>query len=96
MADSGTYYGAAKVAAVRSNVGAGDASLAGFLAAGGEGPDALATAVAHGAAAVQLPGSAMPKPGDVALSAVTVTADIPLDRPLAEQDLPLASVRSPR
>ena len=57
---SGTYFASAPVATVRSNVGAGDASLAGFLAAGGEGPRALAAAVAHGAAAVQLPGSVMP------------------------------------
>ncbi|MFF2061926.1 1-phosphofructokinase family hexose kinase [Streptomyces sp. NPDC058200] len=84
VSDAGTYFGFAAVAAVRSNVGAGDASLAGFLAAGGEGPDALASAVAHGAAAVQLPGSVMPSPADLDPSAVTVTADIPLDRPLTE------------
>ncbi|MDX3854188.1 1-phosphofructokinase [Streptomyces sp. AK02-01A] len=82
---AGTYFGRASVAAVRSNVGAGDASLAGFLAAGGEGPDALASAVAHGAAAVQLPGSVMPSPADLDPSAVTVTADIPLDRPLTDR-----------
>ncbi|MFD5783412.1 1-phosphofructokinase [Streptomyces sp. NPDC126933] len=84
VSDAGTYFGFAAVAAVRSNVGAGDASLAGFLAAGGEGPDALASAVAHGAAAVQLPGSVMPSPADLDPSAVTVTADVPLDRPLTE------------
>ncbi|PVE13267.1 1-phosphofructokinase, partial [Streptomyces scopuliridis] len=49
VSGTGTYFGSAAVAAVRSNVGAGDASLAGFLAAGGEGPAALASAVAHGA-----------------------------------------------
>lgn len=80
----GTYYATARVDAVRSNVGAGDASLAGFLAAGGAGPDALASAVAHGAAAVQLPGSVMPAPADLVPSAVTVTTDIPLDRALTE------------
>ncbi|MCL7380084.1 1-phosphofructokinase [Streptomyces sp. 35G-GA-8] len=84
VSEAGTYFGSAAVAAVRSNVGAGDASLAGFLAAGGEGPDALASAVAHGAAAVQLPGSVMPSPADLDPSAVTVTADVPLDRPLTE------------
>jgi PTS system mannitol-specific IIC component len=63
-------------------VGAGDASLAGFLGAGGGGPAALAAAVAHGAAAVTLPGSALPTPADLDPAAVTVTADIPLDRPL--------------
>ncbi|MET9510120.1 1-phosphofructokinase [Streptomyces flavidovirens] len=84
ISDEGTYYATAKVTVIRSNVGAGDASLAGFLAAGGDGPDALASAVAHGAAAVQLPGSVMPTPTDLDLSAVTVTADIPLSRALTE------------
>ncbi|WP_434590869.1 1-phosphofructokinase [Streptomyces sp. A5-4] len=81
---SGTYFAGARVSVVRSNVGAGDASLAGFLAAGGEGPDALAAAVAHGAAAVQLPGSVMPTPADLDPAAVTVTTEIPLDRALTE------------
>ncbi|MEV8526675.1 1-phosphofructokinase [Streptomyces sp. NPDC052000] len=81
---SGTFFGQAPVATVRSNVGAGDASLAGFLAAGGEGPGALSAAVAHGAAAVQLPGSVMPAPGDLDLAAVTVTSAVPLDRALTE------------
>ncbi|MCP3820359.1 1-phosphofructokinase [Streptomyces sp. A3M-1-3] len=81
---SGTYFGSATVATVRSNVGAGDASLAGFLLAGGTGPEALGAAVAHGAAAVQLPGSVMPTPADLDPSAVTVTADVPLHRALTE------------
>ncbi|MFF6778525.1 1-phosphofructokinase [Streptomyces sp. NPDC012637] len=84
----GVWYGSAAVTAVRSNVGAGDASLAGFLAAGGEGPVALAAALAHGAAAVQLPGSQMPTPADLDPSAVTVTADVPLDLVLSEQGSP--------
>ncbi|MDI9836080.1 1-phosphofructokinase [Streptomyces sp. KAU_LT] len=82
--DAGTWFGTAPVDAVRSNVGAGDASLAGFLIAGGQGPDALASAVAHGAAAVRLPGSVMPTPADLDPSAVTVTADVPADRVLTE------------
>jgi 1-phosphofructokinase len=82
--DTGTYYGRADVDTVRSNVGAGDASLAGFLAAGGAGEAALASAVAHGAAAVQLPGSVMPTPADLKPSAVITTADVPLDRLLKE------------
>jgi fructose-1-phosphate kinase PfkB-like protein len=79
---TGTYFGCAPVATVRSDVGAGDASLAGFLVAGGSGADALTSALAHGAAAVQLPGSAMPTPTDLEPGAVSVTTDIPLDRPL--------------
>ncbi|GAQ68118.1 MULTISPECIES: 1-phosphofructokinase [Streptomyces] len=81
---SGAWFGTARVDAVRSNVGAGDSSLAGFLIAGGHGPEALASAVAHGAAAVQLPGSVMPTPRDLDPAAVTVTAEVPADRVLRE------------
>ncbi|WP_112466856.1 1-phosphofructokinase [Streptomyces triticisoli] len=80
----GVWYGSARVDTVRSNVGAGDSSLSGFLIAGGTGPEALALAVAHGAAAVQLPGSVMPTPADLDPAAVSVTADVPVDRPLTE------------
>ncbi|MCX5377838.1 1-phosphofructokinase [Streptomyces sp. NBC_00091] len=79
----GAYYGTAPVTAVRSDVGAGDAALAGFLIAGGTGPAALASALAHAAAAVQLPGSAMPAPADLRPEAVHLTQDLPLDLPLA-------------
>jgi 1-phosphofructokinase len=81
---TGAYFGSAPVAAaeVRSDVGAGDASLAGFLTAGGAGPAALASALAHGAAAVRLPGSSMPSPAELRPAAVAVTTDLPLDRPL--------------
>ncbi|GGW75852.1 1-phosphofructokinase [Streptomyces griseoloalbus] len=82
--DDGAWFGTAPVDSVRSDVGAGDSSLAGFLIAGGRGPAALASAVAHGAAAVQLPGSVMPKPGDLDPAAVTVTAEVPVDRVLRE------------
>ena len=84
MDDDGAWFGTAQVDAVRSNVGAGDSSLAGFLVAGGRGPEALASAVAHGAAAVRLPGSVMPAPADLDPAAVTVTADVPADRALRE------------
>ncbi|MCE7078979.1 1-phosphofructokinase [Streptomyces sp. ST2-7A] len=80
--EDGVHWGTAPVETVRSDVGAGDASLAGFLGAGGRGPDALAAALAHGAAAVQLPGSAMPRPADLRPDAVTVTDDPPRARPL--------------
>ncbi|MEV6834991.1 1-phosphofructokinase [Streptomyces sp. NPDC051133] len=82
--DAGAWFGSAHVDTVRSNVGAGDSSLAGFLIAGGSGPEALASAVAHGTAAVQLPGSVMPTPADLDPAAATVTAEIPLDRELTE------------
>lgn len=87
--DAGAHFASAPVATVRSDVGAGDASLAGFLAAGGTGPDALASAVAHGAAAVQLPGSEMPAPDHLRPAAVSVTADVPMDLPLHTSRDPL-------
>lgn len=80
----GVFHGTAPVEAVRSDVGAGDASLAGFLIAGGTGPAALASALAHGAAAVQLPGSLMPTPADLRPGAVRITQVLPLDLPLSE------------
>ncbi len=62
------------VARPRSSVGAGDALLAGFLAAGASGEAALAEAVAWGAAAVSLPGSRMPEPHDIRCEQVTIHA----------------------
>ncbi|WKD34230.1 1-phosphofructokinase family hexose kinase [Streptomyces xanthophaeus] len=84
----GTCYGTAPVPAVRSSVGADDASLAGFLIAGGTGPGALASALAHGAAAAQLPGSAMPTPADLRPDRVRITEDPPLDLQLADPGMP--------
>ncbi len=65
----------------RSTVGAGDSSLAGYLLAdlAGAGPaDLLRSAVAHGAAAVGLPGSALPAPHDLAPGLVVVHPSRPL------------------
>lgn len=84
VGDEGAWFASARVDTVRSNVGAGDSSLAGFLIAGGSGPRALASAVAHGAAAVQLPGSVMPTPADLDPASVTVTDRVPVDRELTE------------
>jgi 1-phosphofructokinase len=56
----------------RSTVGAGDATLAGFLATKGSQSEALRTAVAWGAAAVKLPGTGMPGPADINLDEVSV------------------------
>ncbi|WP_448626506.1 1-phosphofructokinase family hexose kinase [Geodermatophilus sp. URMC 64] len=63
--------------AVRSTVGAGDCSLAGYLLAdlAGKAPDErLRSAVAYGAASASLPGSAVPTPAQVDGAAVRVTA----------------------
>jgi 1-phosphofructokinase len=57
----------------RSTVGAGDALLAGYLAAGADGPGALAEAVAWGSAAAALPGSRMPGPGDISHAGIRIT-----------------------
>lgn len=80
--DDNAWYAESAVRAPVSAVGAGDASLAGFLAAGGRGAHALCEAIAWGAAAVQLPGSRMPVPADLDRSAVRLAAAIPFDRPL--------------
>ncbi len=70
---TGAHHAIAPAAHPRSTVGAGDATLAGFLAAGASGTRALARAVAYGTAAVQLAGTQMPIPADVDEDAVTVT-----------------------
>jgi 1-phosphofructokinase len=76
VAPEGVWHARAPLSGpVASTVGAGDAALAGFLAAGGRGPEALAAAVAWGTAAVSLPGSVMPGPDDIDLDAVEITAD---------------------
>ncbi len=65
----------------RSTVGAGDSSLAGYLCAdtcGATPPERLRMAVAYGSAAVALPGSALPSPGQVDIDAVVI-------RPVARQ-----------
>ncbi|MET0476143.1 MAG: 1-phosphofructokinase [Mycobacterium sp.] len=61
----------------RSTVGAGDASLAGYVRAavgGAEPPRRLQMAVAYGSAAAALPGSALPSPSEIDLDAVRVYA----------------------
>lgn len=77
---SGEYHARTPAITVRSTVGAGDSALAGFLAAGGAGPDALRYAVAYGTAACRLPGSAAPGPHDLALDDVVLapTPDVTL------------------
>ena len=63
--------------AARSTVGAGDATLSGYLLgdlAREDPAQRLRRAVAYGAAATSLPGSAMPTPADLHLADVTVTS----------------------
>lgn len=78
----GEWHAEAPVVTARSSVGAGDAMLAGFLAAGGKGVSALVSGVAYGAAAVSLPGSTMPMPDDVRPHLVEVHEGIDAGRRL--------------
>ncbi|NIK61496.1 1-phosphofructokinase family hexose kinase [Kribbella shirazensis] len=82
--DGAAYFGQAGAVVPINTVGAGDATLSGYLLAdlAGAGPaDRLRQAVAFGAAAVQLAGSAMPRPGDLRPDGVSVVALAP--RPVA-------------
>jgi 1-phosphofructokinase len=79
--EDGAFHAEGPRIAPRSTVGAGDALLAGFLAAGGRGSDALAEGVAWGTAACRLPGTAMPRPTEIDRSSVRVSAIQP-DRAL--------------
>lgn len=83
---SGALHGEAPVADPRSTVGAGDAALAGFLGAGGEGRSALAAALAWGAAATRMPGSQMPGPDDLDLDSVRVHDVVDVGRILENLD----------
>jgi 1-phosphofructokinase len=78
-------FGDCVVAEPRSSVGAGDCLLAGYLAArssGAGGHAALATALRWAAAAVELPGSAVPGPADVARHEARLTDEVDRDRVL--------------
>jgi 1-phosphofructokinase len=68
--DEGAIHGRTPAVPPLSSVGAGDAMLAGFLAGGGRGADALVEGLAWGAAAVLQPGSGMPSPRDIDRAAV--------------------------
>ncbi|MBN6058472.1 1-phosphofructokinase [Nonomuraea sp. RK-328] len=84
----GVWYGEAAVAEPRSSVGAGDAMLAGFLAAGARGAPALLEALAWGAAAVALPGSRMPGPAHIHREGVRISPPDPARRLRTHTDPP--------
>lgn len=100
VTDAGTLHATCPVHQPVSTVGAGDATLTGFLvghlADPGDHRSALRLAVAFGAAAVQLPGSTMPGPADLSPDAVVVTDDPVLDRPLAGAGDTLGAGPGPR
>jgi 1-phosphofructokinase len=81
-ADGGSWSALPPAITVRSTVGAGDSSLAGYVLAdlaGAPPAERLRTAVAYGSAAASLPGSAVPTPAQVDGSAVRVTPGAPSD-----------------
>ncbi|WP_207456808.1 1-phosphofructokinase [Desertivibrio insolitus] len=83
---SGVLVGESRVDFARSTVGAGDCFLAGFLARfsrdEADEPAALLEALAWGAAAATLPGSAVPGPDDLDYTNVQLVRQPDLDRPL--------------
>jgi len=82
VSEYGVVSGDAHVSEPRSTVGAGDALLAGYLAAGADGAAALAEGLAWAAAAVALPGSRMPAPDQIHRTAVNLHDRTNLSRPL--------------
>lgn len=76
-AAGGTLHGAVSLVRPRSTVGAGDALLAGFVAAGGSGPEALSEGLRWAGAAVALPGSAMPTAVESAAVQVHLSEHVP-------------------
>ncbi|BDH55252.1 hypothetical protein MTP03_01910 [Tsukamurella sp. PLM1] len=73
----GAWHAVPPRVTVRSTVGAGDSALAGYLIAherGASAPERLALAVAYGAAAAALPGTQAPRPEELAVADVRVTA----------------------
>jgi 1-phosphofructokinase len=77
---TGSWLATAPPIVVRSTVGAGDSSLAGYVRAdvgGADPPQRLQMAVAYGSAAAALPGSALPTPAQIDLHAVRVTSISP-------------------
>ena len=74
---SGSWLAGSPPIVPRSTVGAGDSALAGYVRAalsGADAPDRLRMAVAYGSAAASLPGSALPGPELIDLTAVPVKA----------------------
>jgi 1-phosphofructokinase len=91
----GVIHGEAPVDRVTSAVGAGDALLAGFLAAGGAGATALAEALAWAAAACRLPGSRMPRPDQIDRAGAVIHSTLVVNRRLDHQPPAVKVRRSP-
>jgi 1-phosphofructokinase len=92
-ADGGLWSALPPAITVRSTVGAGDSSLAGYVLAdlaGAPPAERLRTAVAYGSAAAALPGSALPTPAHVDGSAVRVVPGAPSDARATAPSVPTA------
>ena len=90
---SGSWRATPPVITLRSTVGAGDASLAGYLLGDLRGLSAaerLREAVAYGSAAASLPGSTMPRETDLNRPGVTITQ---LERVASGQPVPPPATR---
>lgn len=83
--ETGIVHGTAPTSDVRNTVGAGDGFLAGFLAGGGVGPDALASALSFGRAAVQSASTAFDPATDEDRAAVTLTTEIDRELPVGHE-----------
>lgn len=82
----GALHGEVMVDQVRNTVGAGDALLAGFLAAGAQGKAALEGALAWARAAVQSPQTLMTPPEAADREAVHVRTSVDLERVLEDDE----------
>ena len=83
--ESGVIHGTAPTDIVRNTVGAGDAFLAGFLAGGGQGPDALTSGLSWGRAAVQSPSTSFPPATNEDRAAVSLSSDIDRSLPVGHE-----------
>lgn len=75
VTEEGAWRAEAPSVTLRSTVGAGDSSVAGFILAdvAGEAPErCLASAVAHGSAAAGLPSTTLPTPADLPAGEISV------------------------
>ncbi|SDY44949.1 1-phosphofructokinase [Modestobacter sp. DSM 44400] len=92
-ADGGLWSAQPPRVTVRSTVGAGDSSLAGYLLAhlaGAEPAARLQNAVAYGSASAALPGSAVPRPDQADPAAVPVVPGLPRTTPVPVGARPVA------
>lgn len=81
----GAWHAQAGAVEPKSTIGAGDALLAGFISAGGHGPQALAEAVAWGTASVGEEGSRVPVITDRHRRAVVLSDEPGRNSPLSER-----------